>query len=152
MVYKRDGQIQEFRPEKIENAVLKAFYDVEKEETEYAKSRAKEIAENICALDKDMEVEEIQDIVESQLAKKDMKVARKNIIYRNDRTRDRRRRSELMKQFSEKLKAKDVENQNANVDEKSIGGRLSAARDDMLQKCGLCGSLRDLAGTSLFLN
>lgn len=30
MVYKRDGQIQEFRPEKIENAVLKAFYDVEK--------------------------------------------------------------------------------------------------------------------------
>lgn len=44
MVYKRDGQIQEFRPEKIENAVLKAFYDVEKEETEYAKSRAKEIA------------------------------------------------------------------------------------------------------------
>lgn len=74
MVYKRDGQIQEFRPEKIENAVLKAFYDVEKEETEYAKSRAKEIAENISALDKDMEVEEIQDIVESQLAKKDMKV------------------------------------------------------------------------------
>lgn len=73
MVYKRDGQIQEFRPEKIENAVLKAFYDVEKEETEYAKSRAKEIAENISALDKDMEVEEIQDIVESQLAKKDMK-------------------------------------------------------------------------------
>ena len=70
MVYKRDGQIQEFRPEKIENAVLKAFYDVEKEETEYAKSRAKEIAENISALDKDMEVEEIQDIVESQLAKK----------------------------------------------------------------------------------
>lgn len=106
MVYKRDGQIQEFRPEKIENAVLKAFYDVEKEETEYAKSRAKEIAENISALDKDMEVEEIQDIVESQLAKKDMKVARKYIIYRNDRTRDRRRRSELMKQFSEKLKAR----------------------------------------------
>ena len=27
MVYKRDGQIQEFRPEKIENAVLKAFYN-----------------------------------------------------------------------------------------------------------------------------
>ena len=32
MVYKRDGQIQEFRPEKIENAVLKAFYDVEKKQ------------------------------------------------------------------------------------------------------------------------
>ena len=42
MVYKRDGQIQEFRPEKIENAVLKAFYDVEKEETEYLKQLEKE--------------------------------------------------------------------------------------------------------------
>ena len=83
MVYKRDGQIQEFRPEKIENAVLKAFYDVEKEETEYAKSRAKEIAENISALDKDMEVEEIQDIVESQLAKKDMKVEKHVTLEEN---------------------------------------------------------------------
>ena len=93
MVYKRDGQIKELSHEKIENAVLKAFYDVEKKETEYANSWAKEIAENISALDKDMEVEEIQDIVESQLAKKYMKVARKYIIYRNDRSRYRRRRS-----------------------------------------------------------
>jgi len=152
MVYKRDGQIQEFRPEKIENAVLKAFYDVEKEETEYAKSRAKEIAENISALDKDMEVEEIQDIVESQLAKKDMKVARKYIIYRNDRTRDRRRRSELMKQFSEKLKAKDVENQNANVDEKSFGGMIGAASDVMLKQYALDECMSELARNNHILN
>ena len=152
MVYKRDGQIQEFRPEKIENAVLKAFYDVEKEETEYAKSRAKEIAENISALDKDMEVEEIQDIVESQLAKKDMKVARKYIIYRNDRTRDRRRKSELMKQFSEKLKAKDVENQNANVDEKSFGGMIGAASDVMLKQYALDECMSELARNNHILN
>ena len=152
MVYKRDGQIQEFRPEKIENAVLKAFYDVEKKETEYAKSRAKEIAENISALDKDMEVEEIQDIVESQLAKKDMKVARKYIIYRNDRTRDRRRRSELMKQFSEKLKAKDVENQNANVDEKSFGGMIGAASDVMLKQYALDECMSELARNNHILN
>ena len=152
MVYKRDGQIQEFRPEKIENAVLKAFYDVEKEETEYAKSRAKEIAENISALDKDMEVEEIQDIVESQLAKKDMKVARKYIIYRNDRTRDRRRKSELMKQFSEKLKAKDVENQNANVDEKSFGGMIGAASDVMLKQYALDECMSELARNNHIFN
>ena len=43
MVYKRDGRSEVFKPEKIQNAVLKAFYEVDGEETE----RAKEIAERI---------------------------------------------------------------------------------------------------------
>ena len=46
MVYKRDGQIQEFRPEKIENAVLKHSMML-KRRNRICKSRAKEIAENI---------------------------------------------------------------------------------------------------------
>ena len=152
MVYKRDGKIQEFKPEKIENAVLKAFFDVEKKETEYAKSRAKEIATYINNFDKDMGVEEIQDIVESQLAIKDMEVARKYIIYRNDRTRDRRRKSKLMRQFSEKLKAKDVENQNANVDEKSFGGMIGAASDVILKQYALDECMSELARNNHIFN
>ena len=81
-----------------------------------------------------------------------MKVARKYIIYRNDRTRDRRRKSELMKQFSEKLKAKDVENQNANVDEKSFGGMIGAASDVMLKQYALDECMSELARNNHILN
>lgn len=145
MVYKRDGQIQTFKPEKIENAVLKAFAEVEGKETEYAKKRAKEISKYISDINSDMGVEEIQDIVESQLATKDMEVARKYIIFRNDRSRDRRRRSALMKKFSSKLKASNVENQNANMDEKSFGGRIGAASDEILKQYALDECMSEMA-------
>ena len=66
-IYKRDGRKADFSKDKIKIAVLKAFADVDGEETAYAKEKAREIANYIESLDKDLNVESIQNIVEEKL-------------------------------------------------------------------------------------
>jgi len=145
-VQKRDGRKVKFDKEKIKTAVLKAFIDVDGEETSYAKERAREIADYIECLNKNMTVEEIQDQVEEKLMTSNRKdVARKYIIYRNNRTTIREKNTQLMKDISEKLNANNIQNQNANVDEKSFGGRVGEASDTVLKKYALDNCMSEMA-------
>lgn len=145
-VQKRDGRKVKFDKEKIKIAVLKAFIDVDSEETAYAKEKARDIANYIESLNKSMTVEEIQDQVEERLMASNRKdVARKYIIYRNNRTAIREKNTQLMKDISEKLNANNVQNQNANVDEKSFGGRVGEASDTVLKKYALDNCMSEMA-------
>lgn len=145
-VKKRDGRKVQFDKEKIKIAVLKAFIDVDGEETSYAKEKARDIANYIESLNKSMSVEEIQDQVEEKLMASNRKdVARKYIIYRNNRTAIREKNTQLMKDISEKLNANNVQNQNANVDEKSFGGRVGEASDTVLKKYALDNCMSEMA-------
>jgi ribonucleoside-triphosphate reductase len=82
-VQKRDGRKVKFDKEKIKIAVLKAFIDVDGEETAYAKEKARDIANYIESLNKSMTVEEIQDQVVNKLMASIRKdVATKYIEYR----------------------------------------------------------------------
>ena len=145
-VQKRDGRKVQFDKEKIKIAVLKAFIDVDGEETVYAKEKARDIANYIESLNKSMTVEEIQDQVEEKLMASNRKdVARKYIIYRNNRTAIREKNTRLMKDISEKLNANNVQNQNANVDEKSFGGRVGEASDTVLKKYALDNCMSEMA-------
>ncbi len=145
-VQKRDGRKVKFDKEKIKIAVLKAFIDVDGEEASYAKEKARDIANYIESLDKNMTVEEIQDQVEEKLMASNRKdVARKYIIYRNNRTTIREKNTQLMKDISEKLNAKNVQNQNANVDEKSFGGRVGEASDTVLKKYALDNCMSEMS-------
>lgn len=127
-VIKRDGRRVEFQEDKVKIAVLKAFKQIDGEITDYARDKANTIAEHVKTMDKDLNVEEIQDIVEQKLMACNRKdVAKAYIIYRNDRSREREKNSALMKKVGRKIKANDVQNQNANVDEKSFGGRIGEA-------------------------
>ena len=86
IVTKRDGKQTAFNKDKIKIAVLKAFIDVDGEETSYAKDKAREIANYIESLDKDMSVEEIQNEIVNKLmfsSRKD--VATKYVEYRYKR-------------------------------------------------------------------
>ena len=145
-VIKRDGRKVKFDKEKIKVAVLKAFIDVDGEETVYAKDKARDIANYIENLDKDMSVEEIQDLVEEKLMVSNRKdIAKAYIIYRNNRTKVRERNTQLMKDVSEKIKASNVQNQNANIDEKSFGGRMGEANDAVMKKYALDYCMSDMA-------
>ena len=145
-VQKRDGRKVQFDKEKIKIAVLKAFIDVDGEETVYAKEKARDIANYIESLNKSMTVEEIQDQVEEKLMASNRKdVARKYIIYRNNRTAIREKNTQLMKDISEKLNANNVQNQNANVDEKSFGGRVGEASDTVLKKYALDNCMSEMS-------
>lgn len=145
-VIKRDGRKVNFDPEKIKKAILSAFEEIDGEATPYAKEKARDIAHYVESLDKTMSVEEIQDIVENKLMASNRKdVARCYIIYRNDRSRTRQKNSQLIKDISKKLMASEIENQNANVDEKSFGGRMGAAASAVMKQYALDYCMSDMA-------
>lgn len=132
-VIKRDGRSVSFDKGKIKNAVLSAFKEVDGEITQEAKNKASEIASYIGALNNEfISVENIQDIVEEKLmASKRKDVAKVYVIYRNDRTREREKHSNIIKKVMKRVNATDVQNANANVDEKSFSGREKEASADI---------------------
>ena len=141
-VKKRDGRIVDFDPKKIERAILAAFIDVDGEASDYAKEKAANIASYIegyyLDVDEIPKIEDIQDLVEKGLmATKRKDVAKNYILYREERTKIRNKNSQLMKNIKEKVEASDVQNQNANVDEYSFGGRMGEARNELMKDYAL---------------
>ena len=138
-VIKRDGRKVDFDRDKIINAVLAAFDEVDGEITPEARHKASDIALHINTLGNvEISVEQIQDIIEEKLmASKRKDVARAFVIYRSNRTRVREQNTNLMKSIKEKLTASNVQNQNANIDEKSFGGRVGEASDTVLKQYAL---------------
>ena len=127
-IVKRDGRQVPFNHLKIVDAILKAFKEVDGEVTEYALIKAGNIADYILEqaekADHLLDVEEIQDLVENGLMSTKRKdVAKAYINYRQERTKERNKRNEAYNLVREKLYALNVQNQNANVDEHSFGGR-----------------------------
>lgn len=145
-VIKRDGRIVEFDKDKIYHAIIKAFEEVDGQITSDAKRKATNVSTHIEAIDKKLTVERIQDIVEAQLmngCRKD--VAKAYILYRAERTKHREYNTKLMKLVLEKLTASNVQNQNANVDEHSFGGRIGEASDAILKQMALDNCMSDIA-------
>lgn len=145
-VKKRDGKIVEFDKNKIIEAISGANTSVPRNERATLVQK-KEIANYIKLLNKDvLSVEEIQDIVERKLMELGkFELAKKYILYREERTKVRNRNSQLMKDISKKIEASDVQNQNANVDEYSFGGRAGEARDELLKDYALNYIVSDMS-------
>ena len=149
-VIKRDGRKVEFNKDKIIKAILSAFEEVDGELTSDAKFKTLEIVsrveKNIEESKSTISVEEIQDIIEEELMETKRKdVAKAFVIYRNDRTRVREQKTKLMKSIKEKLTASNVQNQNANIDEKSFGGRVGEASDTVLKQYALDNCMSQMA-------
>ena len=137
IVIKRDGREVDFDKSKIFNAVYKAFEQLDKP-VEEATQISSKIANEIESTNKNYTVEEIQDIVEKKLmssAHKD--VAKAYINYRQLHKMARSQYKELMDAVGEKLSGSNIENQNANVDEHSFGGRMGEATRIVTKKFAL---------------
>ena len=149
-VIKRDGRKVDFDRNKIIKAVLAAFNEVDGEITPEAKRKATVITNHIESLNKkSMNVEDIQDIIETMLMDGKRKdIARAFVIYRNDRTKVREQNTNLMKSIKEKLTASNVQNQNANIDEKSFGGRVGEASDTVLKQYALDNCMSEMSGNN----
>lgn len=131
-VVKRDGRLVSFREEKIVQAILKAFMDVDKQITVDTKKIAEGIAAFVMTQGEILSVETIQDLVEEKLMESDRKdVAKAYIIYRNDRSRIRNKKSKIIKNYLSRVEADNVQNANANVDEHSFSGREKEASADI---------------------
>ena len=135
-VIKRNGVEVTFNKQKIINAIIKAMKSTDNVEIDIA--FATKVAQDIENLDKTLKVEEIQDIVEKKLmASKYKDVAKNYMNYRYLRTMARSQYKELMGSIAEKLSAKNIQNQNANVDEASFGGRMGEANDVITRRYAL---------------
>ena len=124
-VVKRDGTTELFQYDKIKNAINQAFKSCGCEISE-------EVWEQVNGLydenqDVTLHVEEIQDAVEDVLMQNCPEIAKCYIIYRYNHKIIRETNDKLTKDVRKKLLAMDVENQNANVDEYSFGGRMGEA-------------------------
>ena len=147
IVIKRDGRKEEFDKERISKAVQRSFKSVDGEVTDKARIKSHEIANSIADQVSDgITVEEIQDLVEKKLMNSQRKdVARAFVTYRDERSRIREGRSALLKIIREKLSASNIQNQNANVDEASFGGRRGEADSELMKKIALDDCMSEMA-------
>ena len=147
-VIKRDGSAVSFDASKIINAINKAFVEVDGQlyENDTATDIALEIGKVVLNSPIDIEVETIQNWVEDYLMRSERQdVARAYIRYRYKKEVARKIQDDFIAPIKEKLEASDVQNQNANVDEYSFGGRMGEAASYMTKQYALDYLLSDMA-------
>ena len=121
-VIKRDGTKVLFDKSKIVNAIEKAMND-SSDPVDHKLSDS--IVSEIAAIDSTMDVEAIQNAVENRLMQSGYyETTRSYMNYRYLHGIARSNYKELMDAVEEKLLGKKIDNQNANVDEASFGGRI----------------------------
>lgn len=138
---KRDGSIAVFDKNKIVNAINKAFIEVDGQlyEDDTAKDIANEIEKKMQHYpDGSIGVEDIQDWVEDFLMQSYRRdVARAYIRFRYKKEVAREKKNDFINAIREKLDASNIQNQNANVDESSFGGRTGEASDIVTKQLAL---------------
>lgn len=136
-VQKRNGTYVDFNKQKIIDAINKAMIEVDGKlyETDTSESIANEIAQ----MDKEtLPVETIQDLVEEFLMQSErLDVAKAYIRYRYKKEVARQIKADFFDAIGEKLEARNVQNQNANIDEHSFGGRIGEAASLMTKEYAL---------------
>ena len=128
IVVKRDGKEVLYNRDKIICAINKALLEVDGNlDSDYISKNVAISIENyfVAHSVECITVEEIQDLVEWSLINGPRAdLAKSYIRYRYKKEMARNRYKELMDTIGEKLSASNVQNQNANVDEHSFGGRM----------------------------
>ena len=154
-VIKRDGKKVEYDREKVINAINSAFLDVDQVlyETDTAEDIADEITMLVAKNSQGISVEIIQDKIEEYLMRSERPdVARAYIRFRYKREVAREYKADFMKAVAEKLEARNVKNQNANVDEYSFGGRVGEAASLLTKQYALDFCLSPMAKKNLLEN
>jgi len=147
-IRKRTGQLVPFDKEKIQTAICKAWHEVYPTETgfpQYAEEIADEVEYVANEMDEPLGVEDIQELVEDYLTDYDLKVGKAYIKYRYKHGIMRANSTEFIRAISEKLQASNVQNQNANIDEHSFGGRVGEASDEMMKQYALDFCMSEMA-------
>jgi len=135
-VIKRNGDMVDYNYDKIYSAISRAMIDTYGND-EKAADYADEVHEIIQKYNKDISVENIQDLVEETVCAYDYELAKEYIRYRYKKEVSRGMSADFLEGIKTKLEAKDVQNQNANVDENSFGGRLGEAASYMTKNYAL---------------
>lgn len=141
-VIKRNGEYVPFDKDKIFIALYGANEEVFSVNPNNAVSEDTliHITEQVVSVinNQTLNVEKIQDIVEATLiANNYYFLARAYIRYRYKKELARGAKRDFIDALKGKLEAKDVQNQNANMDEKSFSGRMGEANSYMTKQLAL---------------
>lgn len=131
-IIKRDDRIVDFDKNKIVNAIVKAVKSIGGSDTQKAEELANKVVEILMTKTSENHiptVEEIQDLVEQILIKDGhAKTAKAFILYRNDRTKKRERKTNLYKIIDEVTftdsQNSDYKRENANIDADTSMGTM----------------------------
>lgn len=155
-VIKRDKSIEEFQWHKVQHAIEEAFkscdYSIVPDDILNCMQSK---YDTNC--DDTVDVEDIQDDIEDCLMETYPIVAKSFIIYRYEHKVIRENRDKLIKGLTKKLMADEIENQNANVDECSFGGRMGEAnrlvtKDYALNYCMSRKSRRNHLNNEIYIH
>ena len=155
-VIKRDKSIEEFQWHKVQHAIEEAFkscdYSIVPDDILNCMQSK---YDTNC--DDTVDVEDIQDDIEDCLMETYPIVAKSFIIYRYEHKVIRENRDKLIKGLTKKLMADKIENQNANVDEYSFGGRMGEAnrlvtKDYALNYCMSRKSRRNHLNNEIYIH
>lgn len=155
-VIKRDKSIEEFQWHKVQHAIEEAFkscdYSIVPDDILNCMQSK---YDTNC--DDTVDVEDIQDDIEDCLMETYPIVAKSFIIYRYEHKVIRENRDKLIKGLTKKLMADEIENQNANVDEYSFGGRMGEAnrlvtKDYALNYCMSRKSRRNHLNNEIYIH
>lgn len=156
IVVKRDGLYQDYDFGKVKKVIGLAFNSMG---TEIPNDFLRFMEEKINGIEEDtIHVEEMQDIIQASLIEKGYKdVARSFKKVREERNEARLKNSQFIKEIGEKLKGEHVANQNANVDERSFGGRIGEAvsivcKNDALTKIMSKKSRKNHEGNLIYIH
>ena len=135
-VIKRDGKVEDLEPKKILNSIIKANENVKADEKLTSK-QLKRITDSVVAfcetLEEPIDIDILEDVIEKKIMEAaGYEVAKKYITYRYEKERVRN-----TKYLTEKLTASNVQNQNANVDEYSFGGRMGETASYVMKNYAL---------------
>ena len=140
-IRKRTGELASFDKNKIVIAIQKAYHEIypsaEKNEPDYSYEIANLIEAIALDYEEPLGVEDIQELVEDYLTDYDRIVSKAYIKYRYKHGIMRANSTEFIRAISEKLRASNVQNQNANIDEHSFGGRVGESSDEMMKQYAL---------------
>lgn len=122
-VIKRTGKVEQLSKKKISDSISKANDSVA-DEDQLTQKQIKRISDSVVEycenLEEPIDIDVLEDVIEKKImASGGYEVAKKYITYRYEKERIRQNKS-----ITEKLTASNVQNQNANVDEFSFGGRI----------------------------
>ena len=135
-IIKRCGKIEQMSKKKIFDSIQKANDSV-KEDDRLTQKQIKRICESVVefceTLEEPIDIDVLEDVIEQKImANGGYEVAKRYITYRYEKERVRQN-----KNLTEKLTASNVQNQNANVDEFSFGGRTGEAAEYITKEYAL---------------
>ena len=148
-VQKRDGSLQPFDIKKVCSSFNKVYIKGLKKEApahlleQLISVISKKYTGKKCV--EPVNVEDIQDTIRDFLMKKDQEAAEAFVIYREQRSNYREANSKLYKNMKQKLFAKNVVNQNANLDEHSFSGRIGQVAAEVCKDYALKNSMSKMA-------